>query len=495
MGVLDLPYLSKAANDARYVVKSDVFINVKDVTYGAKGDGTTDDTAAIQAALNAVPTNGGVVYFPPGAYKITATLHPTVSGTSLMGAGWDARILYDGMVATTAIGMGDTTQRRVNVRWLRISQSNATSSGTCIDASYFADGAIEHVLIDGSGTGAPPIIGVSYNSNATFYNVISDCRISVAGTNSIGIKYDSLANSNVARNVHIIADVSDASSIGIYVNAHSIHLDHVDIENCAGTGISVGTAGHGATVLGSYLENNGTNVALASGVNGFTMIGGTCENSSGSNVLPIITDNGALNPIFMNLRTSISGDKYAYTKGKFSDTRQPEDAGLIAWNWDPGMASNNTQVTGGTLYLARVVLRYATTITNLSIIVNTAATTATANQNFLLLYDSGGTLRGQTAAGAIDTATQSSGYLKQAMASTYVAPPGMYWVGAYFNASTQLKLTRGSGDGGTAWNVGLSGSNMWWAANGTGLTTTPPSSITTSSNTNTGAIPFWAALS
>jgi len=37
--------------------------------FGAKGDGTTDDTAAIQAAMDA-----GDVYLPPGYYRVTKTL-------------------------------------------------------------------------------------------------------------------------------------------------------------------------------------------------------------------------------------------------------------------------------------------------------------------------------------------------------------------------------------------------------------------------------------
>lgn len=49
--------------------------------FGAVGDGTTDDTAAIQACLDAVPDatidgGGGAVFFPRGTYIVTDTLEP-----------------------------------------------------------------------------------------------------------------------------------------------------------------------------------------------------------------------------------------------------------------------------------------------------------------------------------------------------------------------------------------------------------------------------------
>ncbi len=52
--------------DAALATTRDVF-DVKD--YGARGDGTTDDTAAIRAAATAAI--GGVLFFSPGTYLLT----------------------------------------------------------------------------------------------------------------------------------------------------------------------------------------------------------------------------------------------------------------------------------------------------------------------------------------------------------------------------------------------------------------------------------------
>ena len=48
------------------------YYNVKD--FGAVGDGATDDTVAIKAAIAYAGTTKGVVYFPDGNYKISSTL-------------------------------------------------------------------------------------------------------------------------------------------------------------------------------------------------------------------------------------------------------------------------------------------------------------------------------------------------------------------------------------------------------------------------------------
>lgn len=72
------PNLVASGGTEEFVGPFASWLNVQ-TQYGARGDGTTDDTAAIQRALNAVGAAGAsggpaVVYLPPGTYRITAAL-------------------------------------------------------------------------------------------------------------------------------------------------------------------------------------------------------------------------------------------------------------------------------------------------------------------------------------------------------------------------------------------------------------------------------------
>ena len=73
------------------VAKSTFWLNIKD--YGAQGDGVADDTSAIQAAIAAVPSSGGCVYFPKGAYVTSSPLN-IKSNLRICGDAWGrAKIL------------------------------------------------------------------------------------------------------------------------------------------------------------------------------------------------------------------------------------------------------------------------------------------------------------------------------------------------------------------------------------------------------------------
>jgi hypothetical protein len=83
---LDLPNQSYITEKVK---KGSLFVNVKD--FGAIGDGVTDDTAAIQVALDSVRVsasgrNGALVFFPAGTYLISNSIK-TYANVMIMGVG------------------------------------------------------------------------------------------------------------------------------------------------------------------------------------------------------------------------------------------------------------------------------------------------------------------------------------------------------------------------------------------------------------------------
>jgi hypothetical protein len=61
-----------------------VGLGVSVMAHGAVGDGTTDDSAAVQAAANAAKLTGDRLYFPPGCYRFS---NVTVEDVAVEGAG------------------------------------------------------------------------------------------------------------------------------------------------------------------------------------------------------------------------------------------------------------------------------------------------------------------------------------------------------------------------------------------------------------------------
>jgi hypothetical protein len=110
----DISTMSAKSNVSGTVVRSlnDKFaerISIKD--WGAKGDGTTDDSAAFSGMLSALASGGGQGYFPCGVYKIASGQTITVAAgkkLSLTGANtscvevWFAGQTGNGLKATFA---------------------------------------------------------------------------------------------------------------------------------------------------------------------------------------------------------------------------------------------------------------------------------------------------------------------------------------------------------------------------------------------------------
>lgn len=159
-----------ANTDALDKVLGALWVNVKDPRYGATGDGVTDDTAAIVAAIAAVfAAGGGTVYFPVGTYKITSGL-AVPSTVRLMGAMADSgggTGTAGGAVISYALTTGNAitiTRGAVSLTRVQLSDlvilgaasgwGNATT-GLFLDGStnFLARGLVENVRISRFGTG------------------------------------------------------------------------------------------------------------------------------------------------------------------------------------------------------------------------------------------------------------------------------------------------------------------------------------------------------
>jgi hypothetical protein len=90
-----------------------------DPAYGAVGNGVADDTAALQAAVNAAAAAQKTLYIPTGTYLVSAPITiPAGEGMTIAGAGWGTRIklkdasncfVFKMTAADTRITMRDLT--------------------------------------------------------------------------------------------------------------------------------------------------------------------------------------------------------------------------------------------------------------------------------------------------------------------------------------------------------------------------------------------------
>jgi hypothetical protein len=133
------------------------FLNVLD--YGADSTGAISSTAAVTAALAALPTAGGRIWFPPGKYKvnISTTRYGVVfmgSGAGNINTGLGGTELVADNAASPVIQIGDgavTTCRGNRVQDMILTGDNANATGDGIYLFGARDVVIDNVAITAYG--------------------------------------------------------------------------------------------------------------------------------------------------------------------------------------------------------------------------------------------------------------------------------------------------------------------------------------------------------
>ena len=241
-----------------------VTVSVRD--YGATGDGVTDDRAAVQAAITAVSAApaGGVVYFPPGRYRITG-----VSGSDGVIAGlsvpYTTQINRERRVRLVGAGRSTVLLAATNnMKLVRWSDSHGGMQHFALDCVGGVTGATALAVIPDSVTQTTTVVNQNYNIFRDLYivgfaeGVEMRAGPNVGGTDSgcwynrfddISIGYTTrglwlrnptmgTVGSSVNRNIFSNVRVGEFVNTGLHIEAG----DTNQFYGCAFEGIEIGTS-------------------------------------------------------------------------------------------------------------------------------------------------------------------------------------------------------------------------------------------------------------
>jgi Pectate lyase superfamily protein len=218
-------------------VKADVWVSVID--FGADPTGATGSTAAIQAAINSLPTGGGVVFFPSGSYGINATIQigngsssaqSTTQGIYLVGSGSMSvgpQIFWFGATSSsTAMFSVLGPMQNWGIKNLNINCTGTAGIGIQLIAA--SNGMVDHVnILNSTAFGLQTLsLATAATGNAnTQFNTFNNINFSINNTtNSMGIILDgngtnAVTNSslNLFNNINIVIPSTSTAMNGIYL--------------------------------------------------------------------------------------------------------------------------------------------------------------------------------------------------------------------------------------------------------------------------------------
>jgi hypothetical protein len=174
-------------------------------SFGAKGNGVSDDTKAIRAAFASIATVGGTIYFPKGVYiSDVIDIHPAKNAT----------IMVYGDGPTSLIKFGKDFNNPVSVFFCEVPGVNLTFRDLAVDGNYMNRSRLWKTV-------GPGLVDIDERLNGIFvYNVnkltVSRCTV---------------------KNVH-------GEGISCY-SANEFTADHNVVSNVSGSGIK----GHQVTLM------------------------------------------------------------------------------------------------------------------------------------------------------------------------------------------------------------------------------------------------------
>lgn len=151
------------------------FFNVMD--FGATGNGTTDDTTSIVAAIASIGSSGGTLFFPQGTYLVTGLIISN-SGIKILGTGWKSIIKLKNASNQYIFRL---TAGNIQFKDIQLdgNKSNQTSGKEAIQTGFNADNLIvQNVFIQNTYW-----TGIFVNGSKN--TLIDGCRLLNCGASGV----------------------------------------------------------------------------------------------------------------------------------------------------------------------------------------------------------------------------------------------------------------------------------------------------------------------
>jgi len=304
----------------------DSIYNVFD--YGATGDGTTDDSSAIQSTIDAAVTGGGgTILFPDGTYIIDAAISKTITnGATLLfkGSGHSSTILKAGSsLNTVMITLTSTT--------------TAIAGGGFVDLKFATDAGsscTKYIYIDASS---------KVWRHPEFY-----CDMD--GGDVIGIGLEVTGAVYLARMHECKVSGFTDTAVKVGQASHGFVLDNVEAGATAGaSNYFIEIASKGCKLINNWFENGGASTAaghisITSTAN-VTYIAHNHIVGAGVNTDAVLKIAGA--------RTTVTSNVFKDSEGPYISLEATSVTSLINNNcfieWNNGVAIDVSAAARGTV--------------------------------------------------------------------------------------------------------------------------------------------------